>query len=180
MTTSIHIEPVISATGVQRSAQELQNLLDAARTAHAKQDFERAELFARLAMLIYPETAAARIALADLLEAAGRGNEAIPELRRALELDKDSEPARWKLALLQSRAGSDPAEPGPPPTVCYQLARELEKRGRRLDAARPASFRHGRHRCCHFRARPRDLCRHGPGDCAELVSRMTQELSVRS
>jgi tetratricopeptide (TPR) repeat protein len=136
MAGSNHIKPVAGTADAPASLQDLQNLLEAARAAHAKQDFERAEVSARLAAQIYPDAVNAHIVLADVLEARGRAKEAVPELLRALELDRDCQPARWKLALLQSQSRFDPTESAPPPAICYQVGRELETRGRRLDAAR--------------------------------------------
>jgi tetratricopeptide (TPR) repeat protein len=123
--------------GPSTSPAEIQRLQDTARDAQSRRDFERAEIVARLAVLLGPESAAARIVLADVLENTGRAQQAAVELLRALELDADQQAARLKLALLQARTGANLGETPAPlsPTVCFQLGRELASRGRRLDAA---------------------------------------------
>jgi tetratricopeptide (TPR) repeat protein len=119
------------------SPRDLQILLAAVREAQASQDFDKAECFARLCALIYPQAPAARLALADVLESRGRARQAMPELLRALELEPGNPAARWRLAQLRTRIDVDLAEAGAPPSplICYQLGRELERRGRLLDAA---------------------------------------------
>ncbi|HTT47593.1 MAG TPA: tetratricopeptide repeat protein [Pseudolabrys sp.] len=129
-----------AAEGLLKSALEqapdsIEILISLAQCADAKNDHETAEVFARLAVGLSPQSTAAHLALAHVLNATGRIGEVAPELLRVLELDPARSDVRIALARVQLAASPRVETRPPPPKVSYRLGRELERRGRRLDAA---------------------------------------------
>jgi tetratricopeptide (TPR) repeat protein len=118
----------------QRAPGDVGVMIDLARCCQATGDTDAAEVFARLAVLTAPHLAASHLALAAVVQRRGRAVEALPPLRRALELEPGREDVRVALTQLQMAAGWNVERPAPPPQVCYRLGRELQQRGRRVEA----------------------------------------------
>jgi len=119
---------------LEKAPNDIELILDMARANEARQDVAEAEVFARLAVLIEPSSVDARLALADVLASSGQHIGAVRELLRAYEL-QPSHALRLRLTQSKLAAGFNVDICPPSANVCHRLGSELEKRGRRVDAA---------------------------------------------